>query len=309
MESEFQWTSPRLQDVILDEVSRGKVFLHTMINDAYVRVMSRGHEGASVIAALSEGLLAKLSDRVKKKEFPMVLEVAVSDVLALAASALVMLGQPDTDGVLDRTLGASCKPCFVVLRNLTAQQPFWRDGHRKALERAVAEKKYGPELEDCCVKLQNGTMTLQQCPDVAAKIILWKEALAPGAWKKAMGGRKILACAEELGWPFDLVSARLLFFFFVPKTDWGHCACASGEGRFTRLKRDCRTNHFSVTPSCCRSLAKSFTALFCDQSLNGAATSVKQTLSNLSCLELNIDSVSAPLLFIRRTFLWVLSVV
>ena len=177
---DFDWRAPRLQAVKLDDVSCGKVFLQAMINDAYVRLMTRGREGASYVATLSRSLLEKYAENLQGRALPMLLEVAVRDVLSLARATLVMLGESAETQVLDATLGAACKPCFTVVRLLIAQQAFWRESSRRAHEQAAASVQYAPEIADAQSKLKAGTMTVEQFPAIAGKILVWKEGLQPG---------------------------------------------------------------------------------------------------------------------------------
>ena len=173
----------------MDGLGRSKAFVQAVLNDGFVRVMTRGAEGASVSGALARALLQHFEEKLEKHSGDMLLKTAVGDVLNLARSVLVMLAEEDatiTTGILEDTLGRNCKQTMETIRNLVAQNPFWRDGQRKALQRAVAEKQYRPDINEVSTRFLEGQVDIAEAPKLSKKLVLWKEGLPAGVFASAL---------------------------------------------------------------------------------------------------------------------------
>eukprot|EP00971_Amphidinium_carterae_P039820 781973-Amphidinium_carterae.1 len=165
----------------MDTVERGKLFVSSCINDSILRVMGREREGATVVASMAIGLSKLLSPMVEGGD--KLLRVSLKEVLELCKALLVLTNMSKETSILDDVFGENCKASIQVVKRLINQRPFWREASQKACDRVVAERSYGPEIDEVMSKLQNvgESITMTDLHKWACRVVVWREGLGQGA--------------------------------------------------------------------------------------------------------------------------------
>ena len=178
----FDWQQPALSAINdLSEADLAKTFQRVTINEAFVRMLGRGQDGAgrvqSMALALKELLAPKISDAAHSTS---VLGLACAEVHDVALALEVLCGAVVQDGhlLLDKL---SSNSTGKVVRHIISQTVYWKEAEKTSRQVCLASKVFMPEIEEVRQRLQAADVSLEKIPDIAQRMASWRDGLGEGS--------------------------------------------------------------------------------------------------------------------------------
>ena len=164
----------------LADQATGKMLHRLTVSEVVLKVLGRGANGKETLSSIAGCLSEKLHTLIPSLEGT-VLKQTASELVLLGRGLKALLGEDGPDG--DATAVEVMKTRFNVLRQLLAQNSFWREEEKRVLERRTAMATFGPEIWEIQMKVENGEAL--DATHLSRRVRVWDEALPSGSCCKS----------------------------------------------------------------------------------------------------------------------------